>query len=143
MDIKELKDLSQGSRIAFVRSFRGLTQAELGIRCGLKPESAGTRIAQYETNTRSPKQEMLEKIAKALDIYPKFLERYDFRDMNDAYYLRSWLDIVDKSFMNRHVERLLRSQSKYMSFCTGEISCGEFLNWLFKEGEREWNQQEM
>lgn len=143
MNFKKLKDLSQGSRIAFIRNFRGLTQAELGIRCGLRPESAGTRIAQYETNTRCPKQEMLERIARTLDIYTRFIEPYDFQDMNDVYYLRSWMDIVDKSFMNRHVKRLILSQSKYVAFCTGEISHEEFLNWLFKEGEREWNQQEM
>ena len=138
-----LQDLSQGSRIAYVRNFRRLTQAELGIKCGFKPECAGTRIAQYETNKRSPKQKMLLILANALNVDAKFLGRYDFRDMNDLYYIRSWMDIVDKRFMNRHISRMLHTQSKYIAFCTGEISRDEFLNWLFKEGEIEWNQQEI
>ncbi|WP_070042987.1 helix-turn-helix domain-containing protein [Robinsoniella peoriensis] len=57
-----------GDRIKYIRTFRGLTQKELGLRIGLDVKSADNRIAQYETNYRVPKKDMLEQIASALDV---------------------------------------------------------------------------
>jgi len=57
-----------GDKIKYIRTFRGLTQRELGIQIGLDAKSADNRIAQYETNYRVPKKDMLEKMAEILDV---------------------------------------------------------------------------
>jgi len=57
-----------GDKIRHIRNFRGLTQKELGLRIGLDAKSADNRIAQYETNYRVPKKDMLVQIAEALDV---------------------------------------------------------------------------
>ena len=57
----ELKDLSQGSRIAYARKYRGLTQSDLGILCGFDPGGAGIRINQYERNHKHPRDDCLKK----------------------------------------------------------------------------------
>lgn len=57
-----------GDKIRHTRNFRGLTQKELGIKIGFDEKSADNRIAQYETNYRVPKKDMLVQIAKALDV---------------------------------------------------------------------------
>ena len=55
--------MAVGDRIKRVRQFRGLTQKELGKLVGFDEKTADIRIAQYESNTRKPKEELLIKIA--------------------------------------------------------------------------------
>ena len=45
-----------------------MTQKELGIAVGFDEKSADIRIAQYESNTRTPKEDLLRKLAEALDV---------------------------------------------------------------------------
>lgn len=59
-----------GEKIRRVRTFRGMTQKELGITIGFDEKSADNRIAQYETDYRVPKKDLLNKIATVLDINP-------------------------------------------------------------------------
>ena len=95
MEIMELKNLSQGSRIAFIRKFRGLTQAELGIKCGIDPAQAGVRINQYENNHRHPKEKCLLKLSMALGVDPGYLRFYDFVDKDDIFHLQLWMLIAN------------------------------------------------
>jgi len=57
-----------GDKIRHIRNFRGLTQKDLGLKIGLDAKSADNRIAQYETNYRVPKKDMLVQIAEVLDV---------------------------------------------------------------------------
>ena len=54
--------MAVGDRIKRARNLRGMTQKELGIAIGFEEKSADIRIAQYESNTRTPKEELLRKI---------------------------------------------------------------------------------
>ena len=45
-----------------------MTQRELGLAVGFDEKSADVRIAQYESNVRTPKEELLRKIAAVLDV---------------------------------------------------------------------------
>ena len=45
-----------------------MTQKELGLAVGFEEKGADNRIAQYETNYRVPKRELLDKIAQALRV---------------------------------------------------------------------------
>ena len=45
-----------------------MTQKELGLAIGFEEKGADNRIAQYETNYRVPKRELLDKIAQALRV---------------------------------------------------------------------------
>lgn len=60
--------MSIGDRIKRVRNFRKMTMKELGMAVGFDESSADVRIAQYESNDRRPKEELLRKIAQALDV---------------------------------------------------------------------------
>lgn len=57
-----------GEKIRRIRTFRGMTQKELGIAIGLDEKGADNRIAQYETDYRVPKKDLLDKIAHVLEI---------------------------------------------------------------------------
>ena len=58
--------MAVGDRIKRVRNFRKMTLKELGMAVGFDENSADVRIAQYENNSRKPKDELLKKIATVL-----------------------------------------------------------------------------
>ena len=57
-----------GDKIHRIRDLRGMTQKQLGMAVGFDEKSADVRIAQYESNTRTPKSELLSEIADILDV---------------------------------------------------------------------------
>lgn len=57
-----------GERIKRIRSFRGLTQRELGLKLGYEERNADVRIAQYESGYRVPKKDTLMEIARILNV---------------------------------------------------------------------------
>ena len=60
--------MTVGEKIRVIRTFRGMTQKELGLSVGFDEKGADNRIAQYETDYRVPRKEMLDKIALALTV---------------------------------------------------------------------------
>ena len=65
--------LNTGKRIRHFRILRGMTQKALGMAVGFPAESADIRIAQYESGTRTPKQNLLRQMAQALGVSPSVL----------------------------------------------------------------------
>ncbi|MDR1564006.1 MAG: helix-turn-helix domain-containing protein [Oscillospiraceae bacterium] len=60
--------MAVGDRIKRIRNFRGLTQKELGVALGYDDNTADVRVAQYESGTRTPKEDTLKKIAEVLGV---------------------------------------------------------------------------
>ena len=60
--------MTVGEKIRVIRTFRGMTKKELGLSVGFDKKGADNRIAQYETDYRVPRKEMLDKIALALNV---------------------------------------------------------------------------
>jgi transcriptional regulator with XRE-family HTH domain len=60
--------MSIGANIKRLRKERGMTQRYLGLSVGFNEISADVRIAQYENGARTPKKDMLEKLAQILDV---------------------------------------------------------------------------
>jgi len=57
-----------GDRIKRVRNLGDLTEKELELAIGFDDKTAAKRIAQYESDTRTPKEDMLKKTAEVLDV---------------------------------------------------------------------------
>lgn len=57
-----------GERIRFIRNLRGMTQKFLGLQVGFSERTADIRMAQYESGSRTPKADLVEKLAEALDV---------------------------------------------------------------------------
>ena len=66
-----------GERIRYIRNLRNMTQKWLGMAIGFDDKTADVRIAQYESGTRSPKENYIADIAKALAVSPKALDLPD------------------------------------------------------------------
>ena len=78
--------MSTGENIKRIRKFRGMTQKELGIAIGIGEESASPRMAQYETDNRTPRnisiptgyreEDMIYRLLVLEDYFPEMkLER--------------------------------------------------------------------
>lgn len=72
--------MSIGQNIRKYRQLRNLTQKSLSERAGMT-ESA---VRMYELDLRTPNQEMLEKIANALDVRAEALEDYEINTAREA-----------------------------------------------------------
>ena len=88
----ELNDLSQGSRIAFVREFRYMTQENVSDKLGLTGECKRRSMARYERGDRVPKEERLQEIANILNVNFKCLKEYDFKNEEDMIYILLWME---------------------------------------------------
>lgn len=141
-----------GDRIKRMRNFRKMTMKELGMAVGFDESSADVRIAQYENNSRAPKEELLRKIAKALNVNyrnlyepaPRSLEdiMYTLFELEEHHPSMRLLDVVDNTdedfpeerisicFRNRTFESFLKEwQLRRRQLDSGEITKEEYIEW--------------
>ena len=57
-----------GERIRFIRNLRGMTQKWLGQAVGFPQKTADIRMAQYESGSRTPKEDLVKALAKDLEV---------------------------------------------------------------------------
>ena len=62
-----------GERIRFIRNLRGMTQKYLGTLVGFPEKTADIRMAQYESGTRTPKDDLTKALADVLSVSPMAL----------------------------------------------------------------------
>ena len=74
--------MATGERIRFFRILRGMTQKYLGTVLGFAPSSADVRMAQYESEDRTPKADLTAALAEALDVSPKAIAVPDIDSMD-------------------------------------------------------------
>ncbi len=88
----KLEDLSQGSRIAFVRQFRTMSQDEVSDRLGLTGECKRRSMTRYEEGDRNPKDDRTNEIANILSVNYNAIKKYDFKDPIDIIYMFMWME---------------------------------------------------
>lgn len=57
-----------GQRIKFFRNRKGMTQKQLGEMLGFLGKTSDVRMAQYESEARIPKQELVKEMAGIFDV---------------------------------------------------------------------------
>ena len=145
-----------GKRIKHIRNSRGLTQKELGAAIGFEGKTADVRIAQYESETRVPKDKLLAEIAEVLDVSPNTLAVPDIDSyigvmhtlfaLEDIYGLK--IDKIDgelcltldkdKQDLSLPMLDMLQAwQKETEKFKDGEISRQEYDDWRYNYPERE------
>ena len=139
----ELKNLSQGERIAFVRQFRGLTQDNVAEKLGLTGENKRRVMTRYEKGKRSPKKDRLLELAKILNVNVNCIREYDFTKTKDIIYFLLWLEeiypkmnidfCISEYFRDSRDNMLLKfiEEWNYMRNLreTREISYGKYIEW--------------
>ena len=69
--------MPMGSRIKRIRTLRGITQKELRVRLGYSERNADIRIDQYESDKRTPKEDVLNGIVSILEVSHEALKISD------------------------------------------------------------------
>ena len=136
-------------RIRFIRKKRGITCKELGQRIGFPDHSADVRISQYESGSRTPKREILEKIASVLEVSPEALSvpgldgeaeaLFSLFAMEDIYGFKIcrsgshlYLILGDTGASNGQLQEMLLKWSCYAELLnTGKISKQEYDQWRY------------
>lgn len=141
-----------GKRIRFFRTLKNLTQKELGLKLRYPERAADVRVAQYESETRVPKEDTIERLSYIFDVSPNALKVPDI----DTYIglMHTLFVLEDTSYMHitqtesgqycialdRYVENqkafelndLFRLwHNEYQKFLNGEITKEEYDHWRY------------
>ena len=140
-----------GERIRFIRNLRGITQKFLGLKVGFSERTADIRIAQYESGSRTPNADLIEKIADTLDVSTEALNVPDIDSytglmhtlfaIEDLYGLK--IDTLDGEICIRVNRQNVYMYTKMMSLLTpweemaqkyrnGEITREEYDDWRYR-----------
>lgn len=84
----------EGNRIKTARIAKGLTQEELGKLVGV----SGVAIMRYEKNQRQPKQKLVYKLSKVLDVNEAWLMGYDVSMERTDNNIDDFLKVITKKF---------------------------------------------
>lgn len=93
-----LKDMSFGSRLAFIRKFRHLSQDLLAESLGITEKNRRRIITRYEKGGRTPKEERIKDMSDILNVNYLALKLYDFSTTSDLIYFLIWLDELYPNF---------------------------------------------
>lgn len=97
----KLRDLSQGSKISFVRQFRFLTQDDVSDKLGLTGECKRRTMTRYEKEDRNPKDERLTEISSILNVSINSIKKYDYNKPIDLIYTLMWLEeLIPNYYIN-------------------------------------------
>ncbi len=148
-----------GQRIKFFRNRKGMTQKQLGEMLGFLGKTSDVRMAQYESEARIPKQELVKEMAGIFDVSTHALSVPDidtyiglmhtFFALEDMYGLK--IDEMDDevvlrlnksdystySSMNKMLRAWLTEAKKLEN---GENTKEEYDNWRYKYPELDTHQ---
>ena len=86
-------------RFKKIRTFRNMTQAELGAALSWGDKGAN-RLAQYETNYRVPRKDLVTEMAKILDVNPLALYEPTTMDASELMEILFWIDEFNPAAIN-------------------------------------------
>ncbi len=138
-----------GQRIKFFRNLRNLTQKELGQKLGFPERAADVRIAQYESEKRIPKDDLIKALSYCLGVSPVALRVPDID--TDIGFMHTLFALEDtRGFrinkiegeicitLNKHhksyiamLERLTAWQEEYQKLSDGEITQEQYNDWRY------------
>lgn len=138
-----------GNRIKLFRNRRNLTQKELGAKVGFPFNATDVRIAQYESEKRMPKDDMVNKLASILNVSPAAIKVPDIDTdiglMHTLFALEDTrpfriskiddticisLDKHDRSYISI-LNMLSYWYDEYEKFQSGEITKDEYDQWRY------------
>ena len=127
----ELRDLSQGSRIAFVRVLRHLSQDSVSDYLGLTGDCKRRSMTRYEKGDRNPKDERVKKLACLFNVSFNSLKKYDYKKPEDLIYLFFWLEELIPNY------RLDLSQVKNINDDRIKVLVNSLLEWKVQKLKRD------
>ena len=125
--------MKQGKRLKTIRCYRNMTMKQLGMALGFDESTATIRIAQYECDTRSPKQDVSLALAKALNVHPNRLLSTPDDPIDAIIEQLLWLENSETNRFSQECSHLAAFLAQYWQqqsrLLTGEIRNDEFTEW--------------
>ena len=149
-----------GERIRFIRNLRGMTQKWLGQAVGFPQKTADVRMAQYESGSRTPKEDLVKALAYVLEVSPLALSIPDID--SDLGFIHTMFAIEDihgvraekqgdevhivfdgsKRTVDESVFKMLSAWAEQAEkFRSGEISKEEYDRWRYRFPEFDTTQR--
>lgn len=139
----KLKDMSQGSRIAFARQFRLMTQDNVSDKLGLTGECKRRTMTRYEKGNRNPKEDRTKEIADILDVNYNAIKKYEYIEIIDVMYSLMWLeelipnyhiDLSNVPYVDENQIVCIRKFINELDYMRSkrqkrEITYNEYINW--------------
>lgn len=124
--------MTVGDKIRKIRLVRGMTQKELGEKVGL----TDVRIRQYELNNRTPKEELLRKIAEVLEVNYYALCEPRWNSMEELVFTLFDLEEQNRLRLQLLPDNSENGQQKEVGIVFEEEKLQEFLKeWLIRKEE--------
>ena len=118
-----------GNKIKHIRNLRGLTQKEFGRLIGFDENTADVRVAQYESGTRTPKADLLRKMAEVLDVNICYLSEPSLYSAEEIMFSLFELD-------DNYPVKILDTPNKKHSVCFDSVLMDGFLaEWQTRKQE--------
>ena len=140
--------LAIGERIRTFRNLRNMTLRWLGMAVGFPEKTADIRMAQYEKGTRTPKEDLTNKLAEVLDVSPHALDVPDIDSedglMHTLFALEDVYGLTIGEFegrtclyLNRNAPDWLRAamndwKQEAQKFHNDEMSKDEYDRWRYQ-----------
>ena len=127
--------MTYGDRLKFIRTFRQMTQKELGDACHFG-KNGHLFIAQYESGNRTPKPDRNRHIAEALGVNPKVLMWDAELPHEDIVFQLCWAYILPSSdyplsLTDAVLEEIQVFMSEYNMALEGQLSETEYIEKKF------------
>lgn len=118
-----------GNKIKRIRNLRGLTQKEFGRLIGFDEKTADVRVAQYESGTRTPKADLLRKMAEILDVNICYLSEPSLYSAEEIMFALFELD-------DNYPIKILDTPNEKHSVCFDSVLMDNFLaEWQTRKQE--------
>ena len=142
-----------GKRIKFFRNRKGMKQKELGELLGFLGKTSDVRVAQYETEARTPKADLVKEMAQIFDVSTRAINVPNIDSylglMHSLFALEDMYGIKIGEIDGELCLRLDREHKEYQHLFTpfhawqqmsakleaGEISQEEYDNWRYNYPE--------
>ena len=142
-----------GKRIKFFRNRKGMKQKELGELLGFLGKTSDVRVAQYETESRTPKADLVKEMAQIFGVSPRAINVPNIDSylglMHTLFALEDMYGIKIGEINGELCLRLDREHREYQHLFepfhawqqmaskleTGEISQEEYDNWRYNYPE--------
>ena len=142
-----------GKRIKFFRNRKGMKQKELGELLGFLGKTSDVRVAQYETEARTPKADLVKEMAQIFNVSPRAINVPNIDSylglMHTLFALEDMYGIKIGEINGELCLRLDREHREYQHLFepfhawqqmaskleTGEISQEEYDNWRYNYPE--------
>ena len=148
-----------GKRIKFFRNRKGMKQKELGELLGFLGKTSDVRVAQYETEARTPKADLVKEMAQIFGVSPRAINVPNIDSylglMHTLFALEDMYGIKIGEIGGELCLRLDREHREYQHLFepfhawqqmaakleSGEISQEEYDNWRYNYPELDTSQR--